>query len=115
MSRHSVDSLFSNCAGPLASPASSHFDITSHEKPNTNSLKIHMTSASRATAIRLRKDKLKGLADLVKVVEAKFCSFNHLYLDFANKDLKPMAVDMFLQDIIMEYISAKDRIYIRVE
>lgn len=138
-------SLFSAPASPLASPTSLKFDIPDkypqpHKTPieevhkrnsddslnsissfrgvktkNMNILKVQLRLKFTVAHFKLRKDKLENLLDLVKVIEMKFHPFNNLYLHFQDRELTPMAMDFLLQDIIMDYIMAKETIYLRLD
>lgn len=84
-----------------------------HSASDTSILKIKIYRDGSVVAIKLRKDKLINLQDLVKVIKSKIDLFDKLYLCFSNKSLSPMPMTDFLQDIIMDYIAVKDKIYIR--
>lgn len=119
-------------ASPKVNKSNSKFDttsrpdLTSHkvkyssfssvQSPSTASvLKIKIYASNNVLAIKLRKDKLLNLQDLIKVIGSKISDFTKLSLCFPNKSLSPMPLNDFLQDIIMDYIAAKDKIYIKVD
>lgn len=83
---------------------------------NTKILKIKIDRGEDYTVLKLRKDKLTSLQDLIGVICLKMPKeFEKIYIVFDNNHLKSLEVNSFLNDIIFDYILAKDKILIKLE
>lgn len=79
-------------------------------------LKIKIDRGEDYTVLKLRKDKLTSLQDLIEVLYLKIPNmFNKIYIVFERNNLKSLEINSLLSDIIFDYILAKDKILLKLE
>lgn len=76
-------------------------------------LKIKILYNRDYLIIKLRKDKLNNLKDLENVIQMKISRYSSLLLYFQNKSLKPIPLNEAFNDLILDYVLTKDKIYIK--
>ncbi|CAH6721330.1 hypothetical protein CLIB1444_05S08702 [[Candida] jaroonii] len=76
-------------------------------------LKIKILYNRDYLIIKLRKDKLNNLQDLENVIKMKISRYSSLMLYFQNKSLKPIPLNELFNDLILDYVLTKDKIYIK--
>lgn len=101
------------------STASSNSSVSSFRTikiRNTKMLKIKIDRGEDYTVLKLRKDKLTSLQDLIEVLYLKIPNmFNKIYIVFERNNLKSLEINSLLSDIIFDYILAKDKILLKLE
>lgn len=127
-------SSFKSFSTPPPSPITGN-DMTKHQKekeifqlPTHNlcssfkvvqsntyqTLKIKILHKMEFT-VKIRKDKLKSIDDIKRVVQSKVPAFNNLELSFKNKLLKSISLqNLLMKDVLLDFILTKDMIYINV-
>lgn len=95
---------------PINSPKAKSYHSFVMSDPK--SLKVKMFHSNHIFALKLRKDRLTSINDLIKVISSKVVHFDRLSLCFQDKTLTPLPFNDFFNDLIMDYVLNKETIYV---